>query len=456
MVRDRRTLAPQERRRPRTRALGWQGALPLALLVMTVAACSSAAGPVRDSGSGTVTNSATASQSPAPRATRFSARGGGVLVAVDARTGQQRWRTELPMASVSEPVVRGGLVVLAGTSDCDASRLTVAAVRADTGRPAWQSAVAARNLCAGDSVQVADGTVVAGGPLGDSADLPGLCAGSGAKGAGPAAVGLDLATGVQRWQAPQVAGGVLGATSDTVIARGANPGCLVGLDSASGGLRWKVVLPLSQIFSMGVADSAFVLGQAAGGATSVTALDAGTGRKGWRVALPPAGSVGPLVVGDVVITWMETMSQSYPSLIPGSPKAEPPPPTRLTTVIVLDPATGHQLWRADEHDDQIWTSVGPGLVLVTHLNGDESTVEAIESRTGVRRWQSAALRSGVGARTDGAVVIALPEGSATAFTAAEGRPLWTVSGAYTAAAVTADTVYLVVQTIPKNPPQGGG
>jgi outer membrane protein assembly factor BamB len=437
----------------RARNLGWRRIGPLVLVGTTVAACSSAAGPSSSSGSRRATNSAT--QAPTPQSTGFSTRGGGVLVAVDARTGRQQWRTGLPMASVSEPVVSGGLVVVAGTDDCAGSRLTVAAVRADTGQPAWQSAVAAQNICGFDvGVHVTDGIVVAGGLLGGSADLPGSCAASGGAAVGPRAVGLDLSTGKQRWLAPPAAGEVLASTSDTVIARGANPGCLVGLDAATGQLRWTVAPPVSPLDAATAADSVFVLGQVSGG-DAVSALDPDTGRKQWQVALDRSDGIGPLAVGEVLVTATEKTSQSFPTVIPGSPKPTPPEPTTVTTILCLDPATGHQLWSADEPDMQISTALGPGLVLLTHLSQNQSTVEARDSRTGLRRWQSASLPSGVGARTDGTVVVALTyRSAAAAFTAAQGRPLWTVPGGYTGAAVTADTVYLTAQSTPKNQPQG--
>lgn len=435
--------------------LGWRRIGPLVLVGTTVTACSSAARPRAGSESRTVTTSATATQAPTGRSTGFSTRGGGVLVAVDARTGRQQWRTELPMASVSEPVVSGALVIVAGTDDCAGSRLTVAAVRADNGQPAWQSAVAAQNICAFDvGVHVANGIVVAGGPLGGSADPPGSCTASGRAVAGPRAVALDLTTGKQRWQAPPATGEVLAATSATVITRGANPGCLVGLDAASGHARWTVAPPVSPIDASTDADSAFVLGQVAGGADSVSAVDPNTGRKRWQVALGRSDGSWPLAVGEVLVTATERTTLDFPPVIPGSPKATPPEPTSVTTINCLDPGTGHQLWSAAVPDGQISTSLGPGLVLVTHLSGNQSTVEARDSRTGVQRWQSPSLPSGVGARTDGTVVVALTFQSAAAFSAERGRPLWTVAGGYTGAAVTADTVYLAAQSTPKNQPQG--
>ena len=434
--------------------LDWRRIGPLVLAGITVAACSSTR-PSRPSGSRAATNSTTATRTPTPGRTAFSTRGGGVLVAVDARTGRQKWRTELPMATVSEPVLSGGLLVVTGTEDCAGSRLTVAAVRADTGQPAWQSEVTAQNICGfGVSVHVAGGNVVAGGPLGGNADFPGSCATSGTAAVGPRAVGLNLSTGKQRWQAPPVAGEVLAATSDTVIVRGANQGCLVGLDAATGHERWTVAPPVTPLDASTVANSVFVLGQVKPNGDAVSSVDHNTGRKQWQVSLGQNDGIGPLVVGDVILASTYRSSQVFPTLTPGSPKPTPPDPTTVITIICLDPASGHQLWSSKEHDNQLWTSLGPGLVLITHVNTDRSTVEARDSRSGARRWQSASIRPGVGARTDGAVVVALTDRSAAAFTAAEGRSLWTFSGGYTGAVVTSDTIYLAAQTAPKNPPQG--
>jgi outer membrane protein assembly factor BamB len=77
-----------------------------------------------------------------------TAPGDGALVGVDARTGRQVWRTPVPMASVSAPVTGHGLVVVAGTRDCNDAHLSVVAVDAKTGRPAWQRSVGASSLSA--------------------------------------------------------------------------------------------------------------------------------------------------------------------------------------------------------------------------------------------------------------------------------------------------------------------
>jgi outer membrane protein assembly factor BamB len=338
------------------------------------------------------------------------------------------------MATVSAPAVSGGLVVVAGVYDCNAPQLTVAALQATTGRVVWQRSVAAQYVCPVDvALHVADGVVVAGGPFGGTADLPGSCAVSGAAVVAPLAVGLDLSTGRQRWRAPASAGQVLAATSDIVIARDANHGCLVGLDAATGRLRWTVTPPVSPIFAATTADSAFLEGQVAGGAVAVSAVDPRTGHKQWHAALPPdpVGGMGPLAVGDVVV------AGTY-------------------TTIGFDPATGRQMWITNEHG-HTRTSTAPGLVLVAHLSGSTYTVEARDPRTGVRRWRSDPFSPSIGvalAVTDGAVVVALRLRSTAGFSAADGHPLWTVPGVFADAAVTTDAVYLASPSAPKNPPLG--
>lgn len=411
------------------------GLLLLVVIVWTMAACDSSAGRQTESGSSPAPVSITGSQASSTGSGDTNSREpSGVVVAVDARTGRQRWRTALPMATVSAPVVSGELVVVVGVYDCNATQMTVAALQSTTGRLVWQRAVATQNPCAYDvPLHVTAGIVVAGGRLGDSGPGPGRCALSGPAAAGPRAVGLDLKTGQQRWQEPTAAALVLAATSDTLIARGARQGCLVGLDPATGRLRWTVTPAVSPIFAAATADSAFLEGQVAGGAAAVSAVDPRTGHKQWQAAVPPdpTGGMGPLAVGDVVVAG-----------------------TRTT--IGLDPATGRQMWRADEHGDTRNTTA-PGLLLVGHLSGSHYAVEARDPRTGVRRWQSASFEPSIGialAVTDGAVVVALRLRSTAGFNAADGHPLWTVPGVFADAAVTADAAYLTTPTTPKNPPQG--
>jgi outer membrane protein assembly factor BamB len=355
--------------------------------------------------------------------------GSGALVAVDAVSGRQLWRTPLPMATVSQPVVGGGLVIVAGTSDCGKSHLTVVAVHATTGRLAWQRSVKAQHPCSYNAEpHLAGDVVVAGGPLGAPEEPPSGCDQPGVK--APAAVGLDLATGQQRWQPPGIAGEVLAASPDVVVARGANPGCLIGLDAASGHRRWAVTPPVSGLFAAVGAGSLFLSGHAPDGSQAISSLDPITGDRRWSVPLAPSGGIGPLTAAEAVTIWLDI------------------------AVISLDPATGRELWRSVAQDDMTWTSRGPGVLLITRLNGGQATVEARDPRTGARRWESAALDPSVSpAATDGTVVVAVAERHADGFRAIDGRPLWADSGAYSAAAVDANAAYLAAAATPKHRPR---
>jgi outer membrane protein assembly factor BamB len=306
----------------------------------------------------------------------------------------------------------------------------VAAVHTTTGQLAWQRSVKMQDPCSYNAKpHLAGDVVVVGGPLGVPEELPSGCDQPGVK--GPAAVGLDLATGQQRWQAPGIAGEVLAASPDVVVARGANPGCLVGLDAASGHRRWAVTPPVSALFAAIGVGSLFLSGQAPDGSQAISSLDPKTGDRRWSVALPPSGGIGPLTAAEAVTIWLDT------------------------AVISLDPATGRELWRSVALDDMTWTSRGRGILLITRLNGGHATVEARDPRTGARRWQSAALDPSVRpATTDGIVVVAVAERHTDGFRATDGRPLWTESGAYSAAAVDANAAYLAAAATAKHQPKG--
>ena len=101
--------------------------------------------------------------------------GGGQLVAVDAGTGKSLWTAALPMDSVSTPQVLGKRVVVGGTSDCFSDALTLAAVDADQGHPAWQTSVASTPCGYADPLRSTGRVVVAGGPLGSAGDPDGGC-----------------------------------------------------------------------------------------------------------------------------------------------------------------------------------------------------------------------------------------------------------------------------------------
>jgi len=344
------------------------------------------------------------------------------------------------MASVSAPVTGRGLVVVAGTRDCAGPNLTVVAVNAKTGQPAWQHTVAAQDPCGGSALWLAGDVVVAGGPypdlVGSVAPSSGACDHTVA--ARSTATGLDLATGKPRWQAPSKAGEVLAASPGIVIAASTSHACLVGLDPATGKIRWTVAPPVIP-FDVGIAGNIAVGHDI--GATSETAigLDWRTGKTRWTTALPSTSGGGwPLVVGDVIVA--TSGDQDF-------------------TLTGLNTATGRQLWQDPVQAYQIWTTIGPGIVLITRLTDpdrDQATIESHDPRTGVRRWQSGDI-GGVGIPvTDGATIVTYSQRDAKGFSATDGHQLWTVSGPYQAAAVTADGVYLAQPKTPENEPGGGG
>jgi outer membrane protein assembly factor BamB len=339
------------------------------------------------------------------------------------------------MASVSAPVTGRGLVVVVGTRDCEDQHLSVVAVDAKTGQPAWQRSVAAEYPCSyGSELRLAGDVVVAGGPDPDVIRPGNTCDNPVA--ARFPATGLDLATGRPRWHAPTTAGAVIAASAGIVIAAGTSPGCLVGLDPATGKIRWTVAPPVMP-FGLGIAGN-IAAGNGPHGRSEVAiGLDAGTGKTRWKTALPSSGEGAyPLAVGDAAV--VATFEQGSDVTFTG-----------------LATATGRRLWQDSVQAHQTWTTIGPRIVVITRFKDlDRATIEARDPRTGVRRWQSGDI-GGIGLPvTDGATIVTYSPRNARGFDAADGHQLWTVPGSYQGAAATSDGAYLAQPKPPKNQPQG--
>jgi outer membrane protein assembly factor BamB len=427
----------------------WWCAVIVVVLAIAGAGCSAAGHPDTASNAPTGSSRAAPSQlsSAQPLSTQFaSAPGDGALVGLDARTGRQLWRTLVPMASVSAPVTGRGLVVVVGTRDCNDPHLSVVAVDATTGEPAWQRSVAVENPCGfGPApLRLAGDVVVAGGPNaggggglahpGNACDQP--------VPARSTATGLDLVTGSPRWHAPATVGEVFAASPSIVIAASTSAGCFVGLNPATGQIGWTVAPPVIP-FGLGISGN-IAVGSGGDSATlglAAIGLDCGTGQTRWKTALPTGQSgVYPLGVGDVVVA--------------SSGQGEGPFNFTLTA---LAPATGRRLWQQDSvQANDVRATIGPGIVLITRDNSpDRPTMEGRDPRTGARRWQSGDIGLIGQPVTDGATIVTFSQRDASGFGAADGHRLWTVPGSYQAAAVTANSVYLAQPKPPKNqPPQG--
>jgi outer membrane protein assembly factor BamB len=371
----------------------------------------------------------------------------GRLVAVDPHTGSQLWRARLPMTTVSTPVVSGDLVIVAGLRDCNAPQLTVAAVDAKSGRLLWQRSVPAADPCSGDlAPRIVGHVVVAGGPIGPPGlhGVPNACNPSVT--GGIAASGLDVATGKPRWRAPPAAGQIVAATADTVIAISTCDARVLGLDAGTGRIRWSAP-SASTLHSFAVARDAVFEGAFLGDGSTLTALEAASGKSRWTVHLPRRDSLlsdHSVAAGDVVVA--ATTRSDGPT----------------DTFTGLDPATGRRLWRTTlggttEQDGQVVTPVGPRLFLVARSIGGIRTRHVIEARdlnTGTRRWVSRDLAGLNVCGTDSTTVVAAEPTRAAGFSTTDGRQLWTKTGRYATCAVTANAVYLATSMPPENEPRG--
>jgi hypothetical protein len=154
----------------------------------------------------------------------------------------------------------------------------------------------------------------------------------------------------------------------------------------------------------------------------------------------PSDGGYPPTVGDVVVAQTEVI------------KDEQVPDLTLTA---LATATGRRLWQDTMRVNQVWTTIGPRILVITRLSdADRATIESRDPRTGVRRWKSGDIGGILPTATDGATIVTYSLRDARGFRAADGHQLWTVSGPYWGAAVTADGAYLAQPKTPKNQPAG--
>jgi outer membrane protein assembly factor BamB len=214
------------------------------------------------------------------------AAGAATVVAIDARTGAERWRQPgAAFAAAGE-----GALYLA-----DVERL--ACVDAATGRQRWARATDELPEGLGEVVRLAGGVALAVGP--------------------GAAVALDPLSGRTLWRfAPPAARALrVGALGQLGVA-GGDAGLLYGLDAATGQTAWRLRLPGPLVAApTSYGDACFALCTTTLGG-SLLALDPATGRRLFEVPLdvqptaapvPFAGllAVAGLVAGDPVVVAVE-------------------------------------------------------------------------------------------------------------------------------------------------------
>lgn len=284
------------------------------------------------------------------------------LVAVDAETGAERWRSP-QLASESSPLLWGGMVYIGTWGD------GLKALDAATGEEVWQfrtGAVPVPDNLPPDSFDssptIVDGTLYVGeGPYG------GLFA-------------LDPATGEERWRfdthggstsSPAVRDGVVYIASDAlwdVNADDPAPSSLYAVDAATGEERWHVAFgPEDLTFSSPVAgNGAVVIGvtNPMAGTAYYLAVDPATGDELWRVDLE-----GPL--------WVANSGASGDLFYLAG--GETP------FLLAVDASTGEERWRFG-----IGLSLFPAPTIadgVIYLQSQDGNLIALDAATGEEQWR---------------------------------------------------------------------
>jgi outer membrane protein assembly factor BamB len=232
---------------------------------------------------------------------------GGRLVAIDLRSGQVRWTSEL--ATPWAPSVDTSLVVVAGDE-------LLTGLESATGRPLWRVPVtggfSAPPIAAGGwvigasaggdviSVRATDGQVLWTRSLGSSVRVrPALTAtGVYASLDDGRVVALDLTSGAPRWE--RALGGKPGellVLEDRLFV-GSDDKFFYSLKTANGGERWRrriggrpagpAAVDAKRVYYVALDNILY-------------AFDVNNGGLKWHQQLPMRPSGGPLVVGDVVV-----------------------------------------------------------------------------------------------------------------------------------------------------------
>ncbi|SED23127.1 serine/threonine protein kinase [Streptomyces sp. 2231.1] len=221
-------------------------------------------------------------------------------------------------------------------------------------------------------------------------------------------VGLDPASGRTRWQRDQAAGTETRIAGDMLLVTGTD-GAVTGVDGASGRESWHRRLPGRGTPAL-TADAGGTLVHAAttsldGAYTQVTELDAGTGDTRWtarlRGVLRPVGSDG----GALILLSDDSAAAVTDAVVRYSPASGTTRRTRLTVPLTAPQAAVH------------------GRVL--HLLAAGGSLEAVDLRTGKRRWhlETAVSRGSAPVATADHVYVSAPDGRLLAVAARDGRLL---------------------------------
>ena len=345
--------------------------------------------------------------------------------AFDIASGALEWSTCSPEETYRAVVGASDDVVLVEESGDRGGAVTIA-LDVDDGSELWRMSTT-------DGLGRPPGPIASGGVAVLLTDVVGT----------PFVVGVDIDTGVERWQIdPGVS--VIGQTEGIVVVSGAPgryssapptgpPGGLRGIDRATGEQRWvNDAVVFSDESGVGVArgaaaviDTTIVVPT---GRTS-TAVDITTG-----VVLWSAPQLNHPVASDGVIVGIE------PTL-----SAE-------RGIRAIDATTGEDLWSApgrESYGDLL--AIGDGVIIVTV--GDAGERVAYDLTTGAQRWRAPSTSFGEPQLVSGASLVTLWDGGLGAFSTQDGSQIWGLteplrSPLMSSVGINDSTVFVAVNSLP--------
>lgn len=392
----RRPVDPARRNGPRPRLRPVLDALAAAVLIGVLLASALAGWRLRpDGGGGPATVPAIAEATPGGAVDN----GAAMFLGNAARTGEsagpgpvgeptRRWRVAIAPGERNvhpvAPTTLDGVVYVPTTVfpiDDAAARGFVIARDAATGEERWRTEVVRGNSAAVSPAAVVGDLLVVGttgGVTDSSANLP-----EGELRRFGDLVALDARTGGERWRVPT--GGSASsspAIADDGVFVATADGSVLALDATDGRTRWRATVEMSDGQARVASDWAGPLAVAGGSVyvavrfDALHALDARNGRERWRFA-PERGVLDQSWVADGTV---------YVAAMVGIGESDEAPRQRLHA---LDAATGAKHWTRDDEPGghvETYAAVGNGTFYLAGIGDDDSNLVAIDTATGRERW----------------------------------------------------------------------